>query len=76
MNPKNTVPTVKHGGASIVLCFAASGTSTLHKAYGIMTKKVYLRISQHNLKSSAKTVDTTGCSNKKRTSKHTSKIVV
>ena len=36
--PKNTIPTVKHGGSSIMLCgcFAAGGPGALHKIDGIM----------------------------------------
>ena len=37
---------MKHGGDSIMLwgCFAAGGTSALHKLDGIMTKEKYVGI--------------------------------
>ena len=37
LQAKNTVPTVKHGGDSVMLwgCFAAGGTGALHKIDGI-----------------------------------------
>ena len=42
---KNTIPTMKHGGGSIMLggCFAAGGTGALHKIDGIMRARVRAR---------------------------------
>ena len=39
--PKNTIPTVKHGGDGIMLwgCFAAGGSGALHKIDGITRKE-------------------------------------
>ena len=53
--PKNTVPTVKHGGGNILLweCFYSSGTGNLVKVKGLMRKEVYIRILDENVKKSA-----------------------
>lgn len=48
---KNTIPTVKHGGGSLMFwgCFAASGTGCLDCVHGIMKSEDYQRILGHNV---------------------------
>lgn len=48
---KNMVPTVKHGGGSLVFwgCFAASGTVCLDCMHGIMKSEDYNRIHGRNV---------------------------
>ena len=43
-NPKNTIPTVKHGGGNLMLwgCFSAKGTGRLHRIEGRMNGAMYL----------------------------------
>uniref|UniRef100_A0AAY5KCW6 Transposase Tc1-like domain-containing protein n=1 Tax=Esox lucius TaxID=8010 RepID=A0AAY5KCW6_ESOLU len=45
-NPKNTIPTVKHGGGNIILwgCFSAKGTVRLHRIEGRMDGAMYRKI--------------------------------
>ncbi|CDQ91119.1 unnamed protein product [Oncorhynchus mykiss] len=42
-NPKNTIPTVKHGGGNIILwgCFSAKGTGRLHRIEGRVDGAMY-----------------------------------
>ncbi|GFV85946.1 transposable element Tcb2 transposase [Trichonephila clavipes] len=54
-HPKHTIPTVKHGGGSVMVwgCMAASRMGKLVFIDGIMHKMAYLNILQNNLKESA-----------------------
>ena len=51
-NPKNTIPTVKHGGGNLMLweCFSAKGTGQLHCIEGRMNVAMYQEILDDNLK--------------------------
>ncbi len=42
-DPKNTIPTVKHGGGNIMLwgCFSAKETVQLHRIKGMMDRTMY-----------------------------------
>jgi hypothetical protein len=54
--PRYTIPTVKHGGGSILLwgCFSAAGPGELVTIKGIMDSEKYREILQANLMKSAK----------------------
>ena len=54
--PKNTIPTMTHGGGSIMFwgCFAAGGTGALHKIDGIMREDNYVDILKQRLKTSVR----------------------
>lgn len=54
-NPKNTIPTVKHGGGNLMFwgSFSASGPGSLVKVNGIMKKEQYLEIIKDNIRQDA-----------------------
>lgn len=56
--PKNTLPTVKHGGGSVMFwgCFSSSGTGNLIPIKGIMKSHDYINILDENLKTSAQSL--------------------
>ncbi|KAL0170954.1 hypothetical protein M9458_035550, partial [Cirrhinus mrigala] len=45
-DPKNTIPTIKHGGGNIMLwgCFSAKGTGQLHRIKGMMDGAMFHQI--------------------------------
>ena len=50
-NPKNTIPTVRHGGGNLMLwgCFSAKGTGILHRIEGRMNGAMYREVLGNNL---------------------------
>ncbi len=59
-NPKNTIPTLKHGGGNIMLSgrFSAKGTGRLHRIEGRMVGAMYREILTNNLLPSVRALKT------------------
>jgi hypothetical protein len=74
--PKNTIPTVKHWGGSIMVwgCFAAGGTGAPHKIDGFMRKENYVDILKHHFKTSVKKFGRKWVFQMNNDPKHTSKV--
>lgn len=55
LNPNNLIPTVKHGGGSVMVwgCMSAGGVGKLHFIEGTMDHKMYIDILKNNLLVSA-----------------------
>jgi hypothetical protein len=55
LEPRNLIPTVKHGGGSVMVwgCMSASGVGNLHIIEGIMDHRMYIDILKQNLHASA-----------------------
>ena len=55
LHPNYTIPTIKHGGGSVMVwgCMSATGVGNLVFIDGIMDKIYYLNLLKENLKSSA-----------------------
>ena len=58
-SPKNTVPTVKFGGSSIMIweCFSVKGVGKISIIKGKMNAQKYKQILQRNLKSSVEIIE-------------------
>lgn len=55
LHPKSLLPTVKHGGGSVLVwgCMSAAGVGKLHIIDSIMDHRMYIDILKENLKSNA-----------------------
>lgn len=55
LEPRNLIPTVKHGGGSVMVwgCMSANGVGNLHFIEGTMDHRMYIDILKNNLRSSA-----------------------
>ncbi|KAI4895152.1 hypothetical protein NFI96_027349 [Prochilodus magdalenae] len=78
-NPKNTIPTVKHGGGNLMFwgCFSANGPGNLLAVNGTMKKEQYIKILNNNIRQSAEKL---GLGNRwtfqhDNDPKHTAKVV-